>query len=262
MKSIGIIPARYASTRFPGKPLALIQGKPMIVRVCERVSQARYLDDVLVATDDDRIAAVVKSEGYKVFRSQETHATGTDRIREASLSFDGDVVVNIQGDEPLISPSMIDAALGPFIQNPGLDVPVVTLIQRITDVSHLHRPDIVKVITDKRGKALYFSRFPLPASFIGGKLQEIQGPLPEDIPYYKHIGLYAFRADFLRIIPKLHASPLEKSEKLEQLRFLENGYGILCVPVTETIHGVDRPEDVPIVERMLDEERAKEKNSE
>ena len=238
---IGIIPARYASTRFPGKPLALIDGKPMIQHVYERVSLITSLSSVLVATDDKRISDTVASFGGKVMMTSELHKSGTDRCGEVvkKLMAQGvrpDVVINIQGDEPFVEHTQIESLIGCFNDT---SVQIATLKKKISGMQELLSPNVVKVITDINNYALYFSRFPIP--FQRGTEQ---GSWLENHDYYKHIGIYAYRTDVLQKLTELSQSELEKTESLEQLRWLENGYKIA---VAETDHeniAIDTPEDL------------------
>lgn len=239
IKVVGIIPARYASTRFPGKPLVLIGGKPMIQRVYERVSEV--LDSVVVATDDERIFAVVEGFGGKVVMTSPDHPSGTDRCYEAykKLELPFDIVVNIQGDEPFIHPSQLEALLACF------DVPeveIATLVRKITSddgAAFLQNPNHPKVVLNKRGEALLFSRSVIP--FLRGIAES---EYLQNGDFYAHIGMYAFRAQVLQEVVKLEPSRLEKAESLEQLRWLENGYTIRCGITTHRSIGIDTPEDL------------------
>jgi 3-deoxy-manno-octulosonate cytidylyltransferase (CMP-KDO synthetase) len=241
MNIVGIIPARYASTRFPGKPLALIDGKPMIQHVCERVNRIASLSSVLVATDDQRIYDTVASFGGKAVMTSELHKSGTDRCGEVvkkllEQGLHPDVVINIQGDEPFVEHTQIESLINCFNDS---SVQIATLKKKITSQQELLSPNVVKVITDLNNNALYFSRFPLP--FQRGKERE---SWLENHTYYKHIGIYAYRTDILQKLIELRQSGLEVSESLEQLRWLENGYEIR---VAETDHeniAIDTPEDL------------------
>ena len=231
----GIIPARYASSRFPGKPLALINGKPMIQWVYERV-QSSEVRDLVVATDDERIAACVRGFGGRVVMTSPDHASGTDRCGEAVLSLqpdDNDVVINIQGDEPLISPKEIHLLASAFEDR---SVQIATLVNPFNDDSLLQNPNVVKVVKAKNGNVLYFSRLPIP--YLRGE----SAVAPQS--YYRHIGIYAYRYGVLRQIVQLPTSELENSEKLEQLRWLENGYTIRALECDYQGIGVDTPEDL------------------
>lgn len=237
---IGIIPARWASTRFPGKPLADILGKPMIQHVYERARQARTLQRLLVATDDRRIFDAVTSFGGEAVMTRADHPTGTDRLAEAAAPLPVDLVVNIQGDEPLIDPEVIDAAARPLIEDPS--IPMGTLMSRITDAADLHNPNVVKVVVDQKGFALYFSRALIPYARGGATAETV---------YYYHPGLYVYRKEFLLTYAALPPTPLERAEKLEQLRALEHGYRIRVV---ETMHrpvSVDTPQDLEHVKHLM-----------
>jgi 3-deoxy-manno-octulosonate cytidylyltransferase (CMP-KDO synthetase) len=237
MNSIGIIPARYASTRFPGKPLVDIGGKPMIERVYEQACLAN-LQQVLVATDDARIADVVRDFGGQVVLTGTQHQSGTDRCFEAytrhNVPFD--CIINIQGDEPFIQPEQINLVISCF-ENPGTQL--ATLIKQIEQPAELFNPNAPKVITDSRQQAIYFSRHPIPY---------YRGAEPESWlqhhTYYKHIGIYGYRADILEQITRLPPSGLELAESLEQLRWLENGFRILTAITTQENIGIDTPADV------------------
>ena len=234
MKVLCIIPARYASTRLPGKPLRDIAGKPMIVRVYERALQARLVQDVVVATDDERIRTVVEAHGGHAVMTRADHATGTDRLAEAAARMtDYDLIINVQGDEPLIEPSVIDALVEPFLADDRLAM--ATAKTEITDEEEQENPNNVKVITDKSGNALYFSRARIPYARIPGA------------KVYKHIGIYAYRRDFLLAYARMAQTPLELSESLEQLRALENGYRIRVVETDAVFIGVDTEEDLAAV---------------
>lgn len=232
MKVVSIIPARWGSTRFEGKPMADINGKPMIQRVCERAKAARLINGVTVATDDERIFKAVTSFGGAAVMTSAKHASGTDRIAEAIKNIDADIVVNVQGDEPLIEPSAIDAAVAPMIED--LSLQVCTLKTIIIDEHEYRDPNVVKVVTDKDGFALYFSRSPVP--FARRPFQEIRA--------YKHIGLYVYRREFLSRFASMKPTGLEIAESLEQLRALENGVKIKVVETAYNPISVDTPEDL------------------
>jgi len=243
MKTIAIIPARYQSTRFPGKPLAILGGKTVIERVYRQVSGS--VDHVVVATDDERILNTVLSFGGEAVMTSPNHRSGTDRICEALqlVGGDYDVVVNVQGDEPFIMPEQIAAALACF-DNPETDI--ATLAIPFTTIEEVRNPNSPKIAVDNRGYALYFSRSVIP--YVRGK--ELEDWLNE-FPYLKHIGLYAYRPQVLRAITQLPQSSLEKAESLEQLRWLENGYRIrVALTNLETV-GIDTPEDLRRAEERL-----------
>ncbi|MSR65253.1 MAG: 3-deoxy-manno-octulosonate cytidylyltransferase [Verrucomicrobiae bacterium] len=240
MKAIGIIPARYASTRFPGKCLFEIAGKPLVQWVVERATKARSLAEVIVATDDERIAKAVK--GARVVMTSPNHPSGTDRLAEVAAKIECDIVVNIQGDEPLIGIEMIDQMVEAFsVQRSAFSVQMVTWAQKISKREDVENPNIVKVVFDKNGDALYFSRWPLP--FVRNKNERAN--------HYRHFGIYAYRRDFLLQYVKMPQTPLEKAEKLEQLRALENGHKIRVLLTDHESIGVDTPEDVAKVEKLL-----------
>lgn len=246
MTVVALIPSRYASTRFPGKPLVDILGKPMIQRVYERVTQARGIDRVIVATDDQRIFNVVRAFGGEVEMTREDHPTGTDRLAEVAARIDADLVVNVQGDEPLIDPRMIEAAVEPLRQDPG--ILMGTLMTPIASVDEFLNPNVVKVVTDREGFALYFSRAPIPhpRDFSSDLELHLSALAPR-----KHVGLYVYRRDFLLRYPRLPATPLENLEKLEQLRALEHGFRIRVVETALTSLGVDTPADLERVRLAL-----------
>lgn len=232
LRILGVIPARYASSRFPGKALAAIGGKSMIQHVWERASQARYLTEIVVATDDPRIYAAAEKFHARVVMTRADHSSGTDRAAEVASTSKAQIVVNIQGDEPLIDPAAIDAAvLGLLDQD---DIPMSTLKKRIERTEEISDPNVVKVATDLEGNAIYFSRSPVPY------VRETGG---EAATYFKHIGLYVYRRDFLLGYPDLPVGPLEKAERLEQLRALENGFRIRVVETEYESLGVDTHED-------------------
>ncbi len=235
-----IIPARYASTRFPGKPLAEIGGKPMVVHVCERAAKSGAAA-VHVATDDERIAAAVRAHGHQAVMTRADHASGTDRLAEAARKLrlrDSQIVVNVQGDEPLISPRLI-RNVGLLLEKKN-DASVSTACHAMHDEAALASPHVVKVVLDAKGYALYFSRAQIPF------------PREPGAPCYRHAGIYGYRVGFLKKYAKLKPSPLEKSEALEQLRVLWHGYRIAVAVATDEIPpGVDTPRDLEAVRRML-----------
>ncbi len=235
MNVVAILPARYGSTRFPGKPLVDIAGKPMIQHVYERTAQTRSINRVIVATDDDRIRAAVESFGGEVQITRDDHPSGTDRLAEVVGRIEADLIVNVQGDEPLIDPAMIEAAVAPLLADPS--IPMGTLMSRIYDYEEYTNPNVVKVVSDHAGFALYFSRASIP---YGRDLTQKVVPFPS----FKHIGLYVYQRDFLLQYPTLPETPLELLEKLEQLRALEHGHRIRIVETDLQSIGVDVPEDV------------------
>ncbi|HSK09248.1 MAG TPA: 3-deoxy-manno-octulosonate cytidylyltransferase [Vicinamibacterales bacterium] len=234
-----VIPARYHSSRLPGKPLAEIGGRPMIQHVYERATRARLVDAVLVATDDERVREAVERFGGHVWLTRQDHRSGTDRVAEVAAGLACNVVVNVQGDEPLIEPDAIDEAIAPLLRDP--DLLVATLCCRITEPSDLLNPNVVKVVRDLRGNALCFSRAPIPFA---------RQPLAGAPLGWKHLGLYACRRDFLLRFARLPATPLEQMESLEQLRALEHGVSIRVVETTYDSVGVDTPADLERVRRL------------
>ncbi|MCE5310223.1 MAG: 3-deoxy-manno-octulosonate cytidylyltransferase [Acidobacteriales bacterium] len=239
---LGVIPARFSSTRFPGKALAMIAGKPMVQHVYERACQAQYLSEVIIATDDERIFGAARDYGSKVRMTRSDHLSGSDRAAEVASNDPAVIVVNIQGDEPSIDPAAIDAAVLGLIKE--VDAPMSTLAKRIEDPREIGDPNTVKVVTDLRGYALYFSRCPIPF---------LRGDKP---PYFKHIGLYAYRREFLLGYSQMPVGPLERAEKLEQLRALENGHSIRVVETEYESLGVDTPEDLKRLLQFWDAKRA------
>ncbi|HUT74524.1 MAG TPA: 3-deoxy-manno-octulosonate cytidylyltransferase [Armatimonadota bacterium] len=237
---VGIIPARYGSTRFPGKPLADLLGKPLVQHVYERAREAQTLERLVVATDDDRIFQAVTGFGGEAVLTRPDHPTGTDRLAEAAADMEAEVVVNIQGDEPLIEGAVIDAAVQPLLADAS--IPMGTLVARITDPADLHNPNVVKVVMDRQGFALYFSRSLIPYVRGGNGAQTV---------YYYHPGLYVYRKEFLLTYASLPPTPLEQVEKLEQLRALEHGYRIKVVETQHNCIGVDTPADLEHVKRLL-----------
>ena len=237
--TIAIIPARYESSRFPGKALAELGGRLLIEHVYRRASEVTAIDRVIVATDDPRIVAAVEAFGGIARLTSRHHASGTDRLAELAVDLSCDLIVNVQGDEPLIAPRAIADALAPFASDPSLVL--ATLRHRITDPADLIDPNVVKVVVDRQGFALYFSRSPIPFAF-----EEADRPA-----VYKHIGLYVYRRETLLRLAALPPTALERSERLEQLRALEHGYRMLAV---ETVHdsiGVDTPADLERVRGVL-----------
>ena len=246
MKFVGIIPARYASTRFPGKPLADILGQPMIQRVYERASHV--LDTVVVATDDQRIYDAVVQFGGRVVMTSENHKTGTDRCYEAltKLPETYDVVINIQGDEPFIAIDQIEALKNCFVSD---QIQLATLVKPFdanTSIDELENPNTPKVILSQAGEAICFSRSVIP--YLRG-VEKSQWAAAHT--YYKHIGIYAYRADVLSLITKMTQTPIEKAESLEQLRWLENGLHIHVAITHSDNHSIDTPEDLQRVVALM-----------
>lgn len=239
---IGVIPARYDSSRFPGKILAKICGKPMIQRVYEQSKKSKLLDFLIVAVDDDRVLKCVEEFGGKAIMTRQDHKSGTDRLAEAVEKMDGDIIVNIQGDQPILDPAMIDEAVKPMLEDKS--IPMSTLKIKIGKEDY-HNPDVVKVVTDENDFALYFSRSLIPFSRD-----------EEKVDVFEHVGLYVYRKTFLLNISKLPQSNLEKVEMLEQLRVLEKGFRIKVIETQcERFSGisVDTPKDLAKVEKLINE---------
>ncbi len=249
MKTIAVIPARYASTRFPGKPLALINGKPMIYHVYQRAVECKLVDNIIVATDDINIYNKVEEFGGWAVLTSTDCPSGTDRIAEAIHKIDVDIIVNIQGDEPLLDCETVDAAVKALIDSPEADVSTAKI--QITNEADYLSLNVVKVVSDINDFALYFSRSPLPNMSRSDK----NNPEMKNYFGYKHLGLYVYRYKALMNFTKLPPSFLEKTEKLEQLRFLENGYKIKIITAKKDSVGVDIPEDIERVEKMIREKK-------
>ena len=243
---VGIIPARYASTRFPAKPLIDIAGKSMIQRVYEQAKKAKLLEAVYVATDDIRIKNHIETFDGQVLMTSVAHESGTDRCCEAAekLDFCPDIIINIQGDEPFINPQQIDDLAHVFQQKTATQI--ATLIKKITDAKELFDENKPKVVINERGEALYFSRQAIP--FLR---QEAKENWLSKQTYYKHIGIYAYRFDVLKQITKLPVSNLEKSEKLEQLRWLENGFSVQTAVTEFESMSIDTPQDLEEMLRLI-----------
>ena len=252
MKVVGIIPARYASTRFPGKPLALIKGKPMIQRVFEQALKSQ-LDEVVVATDDVRIADAVMDFGGRYVLTDPNHRSGTDRCREALDLLDSqyDAVVNVQGDEPFIDPLQINQVMELISRD---DTQLSSLVKKIVDEDELFSPNTVKVVMDKQGNALYFSRNPIPYMRNVDRNEWLKNGV-----FYKHIGIYAYKSETLRRIAEMQPTALEVSESLEQLRWLENGLDIrIGITDTENV-SIDQPRDIEKAEKFAENQMNKTK---
>lgn len=243
MEVLGIIPARYNSSRFPGKVLADLNGKPLIQHVYERAKHSATLDDLVVAADDPRVVKAVEKFGGKAILTSKEYLSGTDRLREVASIMESRIIINIQGDEPLIHRSMIDSLAQCLLDDNS--IPMATLIKRIDNEEELNDPNVVKVVVDKLGFALYFSRRTIPY------LREPQDKKSKDIVFYKHIGLYAYTRDFLFTFNKMPPTSLEKAEKLEQLRALEHGYKIKTIETNFDTIGVDTPQDLEKVKEKL-----------
>lgn len=237
---LGVIPARYSSSRFPGKALVTIAGKTMLEHVWERASQSRYLTSLVIATDDDRIRAAAESFKARVVMTRSDHVSGTDRVAEAASASNADWIVNVQGDEPTLDPNAIDTAiLGVLGQENALMGTLKTPLRAELAAD----PNIVKVVTDAQGNAIYFSRAPIPFHRDHASAQNRDRQEAAQAAYYKHIGLYIYRREFLLAYPDLPVGPLEQAERLEQLRALENGFKIHVVETDYDALGVDTPED-------------------
>jgi len=236
MNILAVIPARYGSTRFPAKMLAPLKGKPLIQWVWEGVRQSRTINRIVIATDDSRIFDAAQGFGAEAMMTSMSHPSGTDRAAEVSRSHPSDWVVNIQGDEPLIRGEVLDD----FISQLG-SCEMATLSRRIHEPAEIQNPNIVKVITDHQNRALYFSRLPIP----------YDRDRNADFLYQQHLGIYAYRPDILQRLVQLPPSSLELTEKLEQLRALQNGIAIQVLPTSLRSVGVDTPEDLKLVEQLL-----------
>ena len=236
---LGVIPARYASSRFPGKALATLGSKTMLQHVWERVKLARYLTDAVIATDDRRIYDAARGFGATVRMTRADHLSGTDRAAEIASADDAELIANIQGDEPLIDPAAIDAAISPLLQEPAIQMGTVK--KKIEDPREVDDPNVVKVVTDRFENAIYFSRSTIPHVRGGGRAI-----------FYKHIGLYIYRRDFLLRYSEMPVGPLEEAERLEQLRALENGFKIRVVETEYESLGVDTPEDLARVSQLFE----------
>jgi len=239
-KIIAIIPARFNSSRFPGKPLVDIKGKSMIQRVYENVKDSNLIDQVVVATDDMRIGEAVKAFKGEYILTSSSHVNGTSRIAEAAERVDADIIINVQGDEPLVEAEILDELIKPFLTTEN--TVMATLKAKLTEENLINDPNVVKVITDVNGNAVYFSRSVIPFNRDGVSQT-----------YYKHIGIYAYSKDFLLKYVTLPPSDLELAESLEQLRALENGYPIYVSEVENELISIDTPEDLDRLERYMKE---------
>ena len=240
---LAVIPARYGSTRLPGKPLAMVAGKPMIQHVYEGVKRAKRVTEVVVATDDQRIVDAVRACGGNAVMTNPEARSGTDRVAEVAFANAETVVINIQGDEPLVHPEMVDQLAAFLEQNQS--VPMASLMTRLRRAEDLANPNVVKVVIDREGFALYFSRAPIP-------WQRANPPARPATEYvYKHLGIYGYQRDFVLRFPKLPPTELEQLEQLEQLRALEHGHRIKMMETPHETFGVDTPEDLQKVDAML-----------
>ncbi|MBF0465909.1 MAG: 3-deoxy-manno-octulosonate cytidylyltransferase [Nitrospirae bacterium] len=248
MKIVAMIPARMAATRFPGKPLALIKGLPMIEHVRRRVQMAKILTEVYVATCDEQIKRVVETAGGKVIMTKDCHERCTDRVAEASDKIDADIIINVQGDEPLIMPEMIDAVARPLVQDNELYC--VNLATPITDMVEFEDPNAPKLVTDIHGDVLYISREPIPSQKKTRFLEYLK---------LKQLGIISFRHDFLKVFTNLTPTPLEQVESVDMMRAVEHGYKVRTAVVKGIMIGVDVPDDVGRVENILDNDPLLEK---
>ncbi len=236
-RGVAIIPARYHSTRFPGKPLVLLKGKPLIQHVWERASKAKNIEKVLVATDNEKIGRIVKEFGGECIMTSQEHKSGTDRVAEVIEKMDFGIIVNVQGDEPMIEPMLVDRIVEVLNDE---RVPMASIYEIWDDRELFFNPNIVKVVVDKDGFAIYFSRSPIPYSKDNSK-------------FFRHVGIYGYKKDVLLNLVRLPRSSLEIKENLEQLRAIENGIKIKMIESKKKTKGVDTPEDLMEVERLLDE---------
>lgn len=241
MKIIGVIPARYKSSRFPGKPLTDICGKPMIWWVYQQAKKVEEFDHVYVATDDERIEAACKEYGLEVIMTSDKHETGSDRVAEVATKVDGDLFVNIQGDEPVIKPEMIKQVISIFTEDES--VYFGSLKKEITDEDEIRATSTVKVVTDYKGDALYFSRSVIPSNLKDGKLARV----------FRHVGIYAYKKDFLLKFSAMEQTELELGEGIEPLRAMENGYKMRLKETEYSSIGVDLPEHIALVEKVIKE---------
>ncbi len=246
---VAIIPARYASERFPGKVIVPLAGKPLVAHTWDRAVRAKLVSRAIVATDDQRVVDALKPFGVDTIMTRADHATGTDRIAEVAAGLDAGIVVNVQGDEPLVDPNLIDRTIRPLLDDPQLQM--ATARNPIDDPSLINDPNCVKVVCDANGRALYFSRSTIPY------IREKGVDPREKIVYWQHIGLYVFRREFLMAFAKMPSTPLERLEKLEQLRVIENGYSIAVVDARDRSIGVDTPEDLIRAEKLFAAARSK-----
>lgn len=239
MKIIGVIPARYKSSRFPGKPLVSICGKPMIYWVYQQAMKVKEFDSVYVATDDERIKAACEEHNMNVIMTSDKHETGSDRVAEVAGKVEGDLFVNVQGDEPVINPEMIRQVISIFLEDES--VYFGSLKKEITDEEEIRATSTVKVVTDDKGDAMYFSRSVIPSNLKDGKLARV----------FRHVGIYAYKRDFLLEFSKMPQSELELGEGIEPLRAMQRGYKMRLKETSYTSIGVDLPEHIARVERVL-----------
>jgi 3-deoxy-manno-octulosonate cytidylyltransferase (CMP-KDO synthetase) len=253
-EAVAIIPARFGSTRLPGKPLLPISGIPMVMHVVKRAAEARLVSRVIVATDDQRVVDAVTSLGGEARLTSPTARSGTDRVQEIAKSLDAEILINVQGDEPLIEPSTIDAAITPLLEDPQTEIS--TTSEPVTSLEDVFNPNVVKVVSDSKGFALYFSRSPIPyiRPEAGLSLEEHLKMNPGLLGNYrKHSGIYAYRSQFLTAFAAMENSPLELLEALEQLRALEFGHRIRVVRVDDRSIGVDTRQDYERVKKIIED---------
>ena len=243
-KVLAVIPARLKSTRFPGKVIAPLDGKPLVAHTYARTVQAELVTETVVATDDETVAEALRPYDIPVVMTRSDHPSGTDRIAEVAENSDAQIVVNVQGDEPLIEPKIIDDTIRPLLQQ--RTVQMATARRRLTRPEDIHNPNIVKVVCDRKGHALYFSRCPIPC------IRDAADQSVAQSCYWQHIGIYVYRRNFLLRYAKMAPTPLERLEKLEQLRVLENGFSIAVVESQYVSLGVDSPEDLERVRAILE----------
>lgn len=241
---LAVIPARFASTRFPGKIIAPLLGKPLVMHAYERAQSAALIDEVLIATDDQRVVEAIAPHGAHWVMTRPDHASGTDRIAEVAQHHTAEIIVNVQGDEALIDPATIDATIRPLLDDP--DLMMATARHRITDWATIADPHVVKVVCDAHGRALYFSRAPIP------HIRDAADRGETSQAHWQHVGLYVYRRNFLLQYASWPQTPLEKLEKLEQLRVLEHGYSIAVVDTEYAGIGVDVPADLEWVQRLME----------
>ncbi|MEX2607272.1 MAG: 3-deoxy-manno-octulosonate cytidylyltransferase [Kiritimatiellia bacterium] len=244
MRTVAVIPARFASSRFPAKMLADLDGVPIVVRTLRQAARSSAVDEVVAATDDERIAQVVENAGFRACRTRDDHPSGTDRIAEAVAHLDADLVVNVQGDEPFIDPELIDRLAARMREEDQPDIG--TACTPILHIDELHSPSVVKVVRNERGCALYFSRSVIPFA------RDVDpAALLDQQVYYRHLGIYAYRRAFLARWETLPPHPLEETEKLEQLRALAHGARIAVIESAQTAPGIDTPEDLEAAHDFL-----------
>jgi 3-deoxy-manno-octulosonate cytidylyltransferase (CMP-KDO synthetase) len=241
---LAVIPARFASQRFPGKVIAELAGKPLVVHTWERTIQAECITNAVIATDDEQVREALAPYPITVIMTDPNHPSGTDRIAEVARTSTADIIVNVQGDEPMLDPATIDRAVEAMLANPKLDM--ATAKHAITNPDDINDPNVVKVVCDKNDMALYFSRSPIPHT------RDVSDQEPETPLYWQHIGLYVFRRSFLLDYAAMAPTPLELTEKLEQLRALENGHSIAVVETEFKTIGVDTPADLERVRKLLE----------